>query len=86
MSSIPDEASQKQKASRSRALEWVCDNVMPNCDKAISLVEKGIEQPLTRGDKLSLKYHKRLCPFCGCNEGKFTALKERYEAVDAERP
>jgi|TARA_B110000495_G_C22547469_1_gene331479 hypothetical protein len=85
MKSASNSSQPEAKAARSKALEWVCENVIPNCDKAIALVEKGIEEPLTSGNKLSLKYHKRLCPFCGCNEGKFTSLLERYKAVDAER-
>ena len=72
-------------AKRSKALEWVCENIMPNCGKAMSLVEKGIEQPLSASDKLALKYHGRLCPFCGCNEGKFSSLFERYKEIDTKR-
>ena len=71
--------SQRPQPSRSPLLEWVCENVLPNCEKAISLAETGVERPLTAMERAGLKYHGRLCPFCGCAEGKFTATRERYE-------
>ncbi|MFP4281001.1 MAG: hypothetical protein ACLFR7_10185 [Opitutales bacterium] len=75
----------KTDEKRNGALEWICDNVLPNCEKAVALVETGIERPLKPTEKVSLRYHQRLCPFCGCAEGKLTALRERYDAAERSR-
>jgi hypothetical protein len=51
----------------------------------MALVERGTERALTPGERLSLRYHGYLCPFCGCAQGKFSAARERYLEAEAQR-
>jgi hypothetical protein len=78
-------STEKRNNGRSKALEWACEHLAPNCGVAISLIERGIEKPLKTHERLALRYHKRLCPFCGCSEGKLKALMVRYEEAKSAR-
>ncbi len=64
---------------KSGVLEWVNDT-LPNCREALRLAELGSERPLNWRERLSLKYHSPLCPFCACNKFKFElAMKKLNE-------
>lgn len=66
-------------------MEGVCER-LPNCTKALHLVERGCERDLSRSERLALRYHGRLCPFCGCATGKYeSALTRMREAEEARR-
>jgi hypothetical protein len=65
-------------------MEWFCES-LPNCEKAIQLVETGIERDLSVGEKLKLKYNSRLCPFCACATGKFESMKTRMAEAEEAR-
>lgn len=56
-----------------------CCSLLPNCGRAISLVETACERPLTARERLQLKYDRRLCPFCGCAAGKFASVENRLK-------
>jgi hypothetical protein len=60
----------------SRLMEAVCQR-LPNCTRALQLVETGCRRELSTREKLALKYHGRLCPFCGCASGKFDSALAR---------
>jgi hypothetical protein len=70
--------------NRSRLMESFCE-MLPNCTRAISLAETGAERPLKSGERLALRYHSRLCPFCGCAQGKFDIAMEQMRTAEAER-
>lgn len=76
--------SEAPEASRNRLMEWVCE-CLPNCAKAIDLVETGIERELTAMEKVRLKYNSRLCPFCACATGKFESAKVRMQEAREQR-
>ena len=65
-------------------MEWFCE-CLPNCSKAIDLVETGIERDLTTMEKVKLKYNSRLCPFCACATGKFESAKTRMKEAEEAR-
>ena len=65
-------------------MEWLCE-CLPNCTKAMNLVETGIERDLTVTEKARLKYNSRLCPFCACATGKFESAKVRMQEAREER-
>ena len=65
-------------------MEWLCE-CLPNCSKAIDLVEAGIERDLSAMEKLKLKYNSRLCPFCACATGKFESAKTRMAEAEEAR-
>lgn len=69
---------------RGNLMETVCD-YLPNCGKAMQLVETGCSRDLTLLEKLRLKYHGRLCPFCGCATGKFDSARNRYHDAIKQR-
>lgn len=60
-----------------RAMETVCEH-LPNCTKALHLLETGCTRPLSGTERLRLRYHSRLCPFCGCAAGKFASAFQKY--------
>ena len=69
---------QGERTEKKRGLmELVCQEVLPNCDKAMQLAEAGIEKPLGLGERIALAYHGQLCPFCSCARGKFDASLAR---------
>jgi hypothetical protein len=64
----------------SRGLEKIC-LCLPNCGRALDLAKTGAERPLSFGERVGLRYHGNLCPFCNCSEFKFkTALAHMREA------
>lgn len=65
-------------------MERFCE-CLPNCTKAMALVETGCERDLSLGEKAALKYHGRLCPFCACATGKFEAAKALMKEAESER-
>ena len=65
-------------------MERLCE-CLPNCTKAIHLLETGIERDLSPLERIKLKYNSRLCPFCACASGKFASLKARMEEAAAGR-
>jgi hypothetical protein len=65
-------------------MESACE-CLPNCTKAMALVETGCERDLKLGEKVALKYHGRLCPFCACATGKFEAAKALMKQAEDER-
>jgi hypothetical protein len=65
-------------------MESFCQR-LPNCTKAMALVETGCERELSPRERLALKYHGRLCPFCGCAAGKFDSALARLRACEATR-
>lgn len=70
--------------SRSVMLESICE-ALPNCTKALALAERGVERPLSWREKLALKYHSPLCPYCGCNKFTFERAMERLKEAEEER-
>jgi hypothetical protein len=68
----------------SRLMEGVCER-LPNCGKAMELVERGCERPLTMAERIGLKYHGRLCPFCACATGKFESAMARMKEAESKR-
>jgi len=58
---------------------------LPNCRAALRLSERGIERPLKWHERVSLVYHRPLCPFCACNRNKFECLEQRRQEVEASR-
>lgn len=65
-------------------MESACE-CLPNCSKAMALVETGCERELSLKEKAALKYHGRLCPFCACATGKFEAAKALMKEAQAKR-
>jgi len=65
-------------------MEAVCEQ-LPNCSKAMAIVETGIERDLSVKERIALKYHGRLCPFCACATGKFESALTRMREAQAER-
>ena len=74
----------KDKGMRSRMMEGLCER-LPNCTRAMELVELGCERPLSLRERLGLKYHGRLCPFCACATGKFESAMARMQEAEANR-
>ena len=65
-------------------MENLCE-CLPNCSKAMALVETGCQRELKTTEKLALKYHGRLCPFCACATGKFEAAKAVMQEAERQR-
>jgi hypothetical protein len=65
-------------------MERVCE-CLPNCTKALALVETGCARDLSLKERIALKYHGRLCPFCACATGKFEAAKAVMQEAAAQR-
>lgn len=79
-------SSTKTASARRRTILEQCCEQLPNCTKALELAETGIRRPLKTTESIALKYHSRLCPFCGCAAGKFhSALQRMKEAETARR-
>lgn len=74
----------KERGVASRLMEGFCER-LPNCGKAMDLVERGCERPLTLTERIGLKYHGRLCPFCACATGKFESAMARMREAEARR-
>lgn len=74
----------RTKTRRHPLLEKACE-CLPNCSKALELVETGCERELSPGERVALKYHGRLCPFCACATGKFEAAMARMREAEAVR-
>lgn len=74
----------KARGVTSRLMEGICER-LPNCGKAMELVERGCERPLTLTERIGLKYHGRLCPFCACATGKFESGMARMREAEAAR-
>jgi hypothetical protein len=70
--------------SRRNVMEKLCEQ-LPNCSKAMELVETGIERDLRLRERVALRYHGRLCPFCGCAAGKFASARQRMREAEAAR-
>ncbi len=58
---------------------------LPNCQDALRLVESGIQRPLNIRERISLRYHRRLCLYCSCNREKFDDLYRQMKEVEAGR-
>ena len=71
-------------SDRNRIMESFCE-CLPNCSKALDLVERGCERDLSLRERVALKYHGRLCPFCACATGKFEAAKARMREAECTR-
>ena len=69
---------------RRSLMEKACEQ-LPNCTKAMELVETGIQRELSLRERVSLRYHGRLCPFCGCAGGKFASARQRMQEAKAQR-
>ena len=67
-----------------RGFEKVC-LCLPNCGRALDLAKTGAERPLTFSERVGLRYHGNLCPFCNCSEFKFKTALEHKEAAERER-
>ena len=76
--------SSKASAKRNGLMEKVCEQ-LPNCTRALELVETGCERNLSLKEKFALKYHGRLCPFCACATGKFESAMARMREAEAAR-
>lgn len=74
----------KGRGLGSRLMEGICER-LPNCSRAMELVELGCERPLTFRERAGLKYHGRLCPFCACATGKFESAMARMQDAEAAR-
>lgn len=77
-------SSRNRSPKRHPIMESLCE-CLPNCSKALELVERGIERDLKTSERIALKYHGRLCPFCACATGKFEAAKARMEEAARAR-
>lgn len=76
----------KKGAEKSRSLmERFCENCLPNCGKAMHLVETGRQRDLSIKERVLLKYHGRLCPFCACASGKFQAGMRLMHEAESQR-
>lgn len=76
----------KPIADKPRSLmERFCETCLPNCGKAMHLVETGRQRNLSAGERILLKYHGRLCPFCACATGKFQAGMRLMREAEATR-
>jgi len=53
--------------------------------RALELAELGTERPLTASERIGLRYHGRLCPFCGCAAGAFKDAKARLARAEQAR-
>lgn len=80
---MPDPTA-KSRSWNERLMERVCDH-LPNCTKALALVETGIRRDLSTRERVALKYHGRLCPFCACATGKFEAGMARMREAESGR-
>ncbi len=67
-----------------RVMESVCMK-LPNCTRAMELAETGAERPLKPLERVALRYHSRLCPFCGCAAGSFESAMEKLREAEAAR-
>lgn len=76
--------SKPARSLKSRLMENLCE-CLPNCSKAMALVETGCQRELKTTEKLALKYHGRLCPFCACATGKFEAAKAVMQEAERQR-
>lgn len=65
-------------------MEAVCER-LPNCSKAMALVATGCERDLGLRERVALKYHGRLCPFCACATGKYEAARALMKEAEAQR-
>ena len=65
-------------------MEWFCER-LPNCTKAMNLVETGTSRELSLKEKIQLKYNSRLCPFCACATGRFESAKARMREAEEAR-
>jgi len=74
----------KASSSSGKIMEAICER-LPNCTRAMDLVETGIERDLSRRERLLLRYHGRLCPFCGCAAGRYASALHRMREAEAER-
>ncbi|HKJ91177.1 MAG TPA: hypothetical protein VJ960_08605 [Oceanipulchritudo sp.] len=77
-------SSKRPGPARNPLLERLCE-CLPNCSKAMALVETGCERDLNLREKVALKYHGRLCPFCACATGKFESALNRMEEAEKIR-
>jgi len=58
---------------------------LPNCATALRLAQLGAERPLAWRERLALRYHGRLCPFCTCQEDRFRKARAAMTRAEAER-
>ena len=72
-------------ARRNTLMERFCETCLPNCGKAMTLVETGRQRNLSIKERALLKYHGRLCPFCACATGKFEAGMRLMREAEDER-
>lgn len=76
----------RDPGQRHPLMEKVCENLLPNCHSALQIVETGIARDLSLKERLALRYHSQLCPFCSCKRFKLdTMLEEMREAERARR-
>ena len=76
--------SERPVASRNFLMERLCE-CLPNCSKALHLAETGRQRDLSPLERIKLKYHGRLCPFCACATGKFESAIARMEEAKCNR-
>lgn len=81
---MPTPSANRAATNRNRLMEGLCE-CLPNCSKALDLVERGCARELTFKERVALKYHGRLCPFCACATGKFEAAKARMAEAETSR-
>lgn len=80
---MPEER-KKKRSFANKVMEGICER-LPNCTRAMEIVETGIERDLNARERILLKYHGRLCPFCGCAAGRYESALHRMEEAQSER-
>ncbi|KAF0095312.1 MAG: hypothetical protein E1N59_807 [Puniceicoccaceae bacterium 5H] len=75
----------KDSGKRHLTMEKVCENLLPNCHTALDLVERGCARDLSLKERMALKYHSQLCPFCSCKRYKLETMFEEMREAERRR-
>jgi len=75
----------KASGEKSNPVLGAFNACLPNCERAIALAETGQKRDLGMLEKISLRYNRRLCPFCACAETKVEVEISKMEAARQSR-
>lgn len=59
--------------------------VVPSCNPAMEMVERGKKRPLKFTEKFVLLYNTPLCPHCNCNRQKFNVERAKMRKIRSQR-
>lgn len=59
--------------------------LLPQCTRALELVEAGIQRDLNPWEAISLRYHGNLCLYCSCKKDKFEQKKREMHRAKMQR-